>query len=193
MIFIRRRLSPIGAASCAFALAACGGSVGDASIGGSLSGLSTGLSVVLADNGASSLTLTADGAFAFDTKLATGSTYDVTVVTQPVGETCTVANSSGTVDPVNNVNNVAVTCVVSASVVGTVSGLAAGTSVTLSNGSVLLPIAANGPFAFPGVLAAGSAYAIAVAVPPAGHSCTLVNASGTIPASGVVTVTVTCS
>jgi hypothetical protein len=193
MTFVRRRLSPISVALCAFALAACGGSVSDATIGGSLSGLSTGLSVVLADNGVSNLTLTANGAFTFDAKLPTGSTYDVTVVTQPVGETCTVANASGTVDAVNNVTNVTVSCVVSASVVGTVSGLAAGTSVTLSNGSVLLPIATNGGFAFPGVLAAGSSYAIAVAVQPAGQTCTLANASGTIPASGVVTVTIACS
>jgi len=174
-------------------LVACGGNSADATIGGSVSGLNTGQSLVLADNGTSNLTVTANGNFAFSATLPTGATYDVTVVTQPAGQTCTVANSSGTVDAINNVTNIAVTCVVSASIAGTVSGLAAGTSVTLSNGSVLLPIASNGAFAFPGVLTAGSAYAVTIAVQPAGETCVLSNASGTIPASRVTSVVVACS
>jgi len=147
-------------------LVACGGNSADATIGGSVSGLNTGQSLVLADNGTSNLTVTANGNFAFSATLPTGATYDVTVVTQPAGQTCTVANSSGT---------------------------AAGTSVTLSNGSVLLPIASNGAFAFPGVLTAGSAYAVTIAVQPAGETCVLSNASGTIPASRVTSVVVACS
>jgi hypothetical protein len=182
-----------GATALLALLSACGGAAVDATIGGTVSGIRAGTSVVLEDNGASSLTLASDGAFTFAATLATGAAYDVTVVTQPIGETCTVANGSGTVGALDNVTNVAVSCVASASVVGTVSGLAAGTSVTLSNGSVLLPIAANGSFAFPGVLAAGAAYAVTVAVAPAGETCVLSNAAGTIPSSGVATVTVACN
>jgi hypothetical protein len=174
-------------------LAACGGGDSNATIGGTLTGLTTGLNVVLEDNASSSITLTSDGTFTFGDELGTGDTYDVTVTTQPVGETCTVANGSGTVNAVDNVSDIAVTCAVTASVTGTVSGLAAGTSVTLSNGSVLLPIAANGSFSFPGVLASGSAYAVTIAVSPVGETCTVGNGSGTVPASEVVSVAVVCS
>jgi hypothetical protein len=153
---IRPRAALVSAL-CALALAGCGGLGDDASIGGTLSGLGTGLNVILALNGAGNLTLTSDGAFTFATRVAAGATYSVTVVTQPLGQTCTVANASGTVSAstttttsVANITNVSVTCVASASITGTVTGLPAGTAVTLSNGTTTLPIAANGPFAFPG-------------------------------------------
>ena len=43
---------------------------------------------------------------------------------------------------------------------GTVLGLPAGTSVTLANAGVLLPVAANGPFSFPGLITAGTTWAL---------------------------------
>ena len=76
---------------------------------------------------------------------------------------------------------------------GTVSGLAAGTSVTLSDGSVLLPVAINGSFAFPGLLAVGTAYQMTIATQPAGGTCTILNGSGTVAAGSPVNVQVTCS
>ncbi len=65
--------------------------------------------MTLLDNGADTLTVTANGAFTFKTALATGAAYKVTVGTQPTGETCTVTNGSGTVGTAN-VTNVAVAC-----------------------------------------------------------------------------------
>jgi hypothetical protein len=197
---IRPRAALVSAV-CALALAGCGGLGDDASIGGTLSGLGTGLNVILALNGAGNLTLTSNGAFTFATRVAAGATYSVTVVTQPLGQTCTVANASGTVSAsttttsVANITNVSVTCVASASITGTVTGLPTGTAVTLSNGTTTLPIAANGPFAFPGVVAVNTPYAVTVTVQPGQsgqHTCTLTNASGVIPATGVASVTVTC-
>ena len=78
-------------------------------IGGTVSGLNSGTSVTLLDNGGNSLTVTANGIFTFKTALASGATYNVTVSTQPTGETCTVTNGSGTVGSAN-VTNVAVAC-----------------------------------------------------------------------------------
>ena len=78
-------------------------------IGGTVSGLNTGASVTLLDNGGDSHTVTANGSFTFKTALASGAKYNVTVGTQPTGETCTVTNGSGTVGSVN-VTNVAVAC-----------------------------------------------------------------------------------
>jgi len=78
-------------------------------ISGTLSGLSPGSTVVLRDNGTDDLTLSANGNFTFPTPLTTGSTYAVTVATQPVGGTCSVANATGTVGT-SNVTNIAVNC-----------------------------------------------------------------------------------
>ncbi len=78
-------------------------------IGGTVSGLSSGVSLTLLDNGADSLTITANGAFTFATALATGAAYDVTIGAQPSGETCTVSGGSGTVYSAN-VTSVAVAC-----------------------------------------------------------------------------------
>ena len=72
-----------------------GGSAPTYSVGGSVTGLSG--TVVLRDNGGDDLTLTANGSFAFVTKLATGAAYNVTVKTNPSGQTCSVANGSGTI------------------------------------------------------------------------------------------------
>jgi hypothetical protein len=78
-------------------------------IGGTLSGLAGGAQVTLDNNGADPLTLTANAGFTFDTPVAYGSTYDVTVGTQPNGQFCTVSDGSGA--PVtSNVAAVAVAC-----------------------------------------------------------------------------------
>ncbi|MCP4968724.1 MAG: VCBS repeat-containing protein, partial [bacterium] len=76
--------------------------------------------LVLQNNGGDDLTLTADGAFTFATALADGSAYDVTVLTQPAGQICTITTGSGTLAGAD-VTNVAANCVFTAPVV---SGLA---------------------------------------------------------------------
>ncbi len=77
-------------------------------IGGTVAGLSG--QVILQDNSADNLTLSANGSFTFATALADGTAYNVTVRTNPTGQTCTVAGGVGTVNAAN-VTNVAVTCV----------------------------------------------------------------------------------
>ena len=175
-------------------LAACGGGGGDANIGGTVSGLGTGLSVVLQDNGGDTLTLVDNGAFAFATKLGSGSAYNVTVLTHPTGQTCTLSGATGTVDSNGaDVTSVTVACISTSTLTGTVSGLASGTAVTLSNGTVLLPVAANGACAFPGVLNSGTSYTVSVATQPVGLTCTVTNGSGTITTNAPTPITVTCA
>jgi len=79
-------------------------------VGGTLSGMSG--NVVLNDNGGDALTLTANGAFTFATPVPSGSPYTVTIASVSVGQTCAVANGSGTVGT-GNVTTVAVTCTAS--------------------------------------------------------------------------------
>jgi Putative esterase len=80
-------------------------------VGGTVSGLSG--TVVLQDNGGDDLGVSANGGFTFATGLAAGSAYSVTVRTNPAGQTCSVANGSGTIGS-SGVTNIAVTCTTSA-------------------------------------------------------------------------------
>jgi hypothetical protein len=179
-------------------LAACGGT-GGVSIGGAVSGLTSGSSVVLQNNGSSTLTVSANGAFAFNDGTSAGQSYNVTVLTQPTAQTCTVTNGSGSVDSNgDDVTGISVVCAVSSSLGGTVTGLAAGTAVTLTetlstNVVANLAVAANGAFAFNGILPANTGFAVTVATQPSGQTCTVANATGTITANVMSLVTVTCT
>ena len=75
------------------------------SIGGTVTGLSG--TLVLNDNGGDALTISSNESFTFATALANGAAYDVTVATQPAGQTCTVSGGSGSVSGAN-VNSVTV-------------------------------------------------------------------------------------
>lgn len=181
--------------TAALALAGCGGGK-SATVGGNLTGLNSGLTVVIQNSSNSdTLTLTSNHSFAFTKGLASSAAYNVIVLTQPVGQTCTVANASGSISTSNaSVTNVAVSCAVTSSVGVTVSGLASGTSVTLalSNGQTLA-VAANGLFAFPGTLTTGTSYSVSVATQPAGKTCVVSNGSGTVVANTMASVSVACS
>jgi hypothetical protein len=190
---IRTRHSPALAFALATAgLAACGG--GDSSIGGAVSGLGTGFSLIVQDNNGDNLTLSANGSFQFPAAIAPLGSYDVTVLSQPVGQSCQVFNGSGAVDAAGDpVNTVVINCADTTSVAGTVSGLRPGTSVTLSDGYVLLPIASSGAFAFPELLTPGTTYNVTVTTPPVGETCTVTNGSGIVVANVIAMVTVACN
>jgi hypothetical protein len=166
------------------------------SIGGTVSGL-LGSGLVLQKNGADDLAIASNGSFTFQTEQASGTTYQVTVRTQPVNpsQSCTVENASGTVGS-GNVRNVRVTCSTNTfSVGGTVSGLL-GTGLVLSNnGGDNLPIGADGSFTFPQQLASGATFNVTVRTQPGNptQACTVGNGSGTVGAGNVTSVAVNCS
>jgi len=166
------------------------------SVGGSISGLGSGLFVVLRNSTTNeNLSRSANGAYTFATSQANGAAYSVSVLTQPIGQTCTVANGSGTVG-MANVSNVNVSCSSNAfSVGGTISGLGAGLSVVLRN-SVTgenLSRNANGPYTFATGQASGATYSISVLTQPAGQTCTVASGSGTIGMANVNNVNVSCA
>src|SRR5437660_3779486 len=79
------------------------------------------------------LTVSANGNFTFSAPVAQGSPYAVTVLTQPAGQSCRVANDTGTVARAN-VGDVTVSCAANTFTVGgTISGLS-GTVVLQNNG-----------------------------------------------------------
>ena len=77
-------------------------------LGGTVTGLSAG--VLVLTNGSVTVSLPAGTTtWTFPSKVPNAAPYGITVLTQPEGLTCTVANGSGTM-PVADVSNVAVTC-----------------------------------------------------------------------------------
>ncbi len=162
------------------------------SVGGTLSGLSG--TVVLQDNGGDNLNKAANGSFTFATRLASGATYNVTVLTNPAGQTCTVSKGSGTIGTAN-VTSVAVACTTNAttySVGGTASGLS-GTAVLQDNGGDNLNVSANGSFTFATKLSSGAAYTVTVVTNPAGQTCSVTSGTGTVGSANITNVAVTCT
>ena len=160
------------------------------SVGGTVSGLSG--TVVMQDNGADPIPVGTDGPFTFDTQIAEGSAYAVTVQTQPNGQTCTVSNGSGTMAGAS-VSNVSVTCVaanttlsVSATGVIPVNG-ATGTLTVTNTGSTYAAynVSATLPGGWVGVIQDASDCLV---VTP-GSSCTLsFTSSAPYVAQGNITV-----
>jgi hypothetical protein len=88
-----------------------GGTPPTYTVSGTASGL-TGSGLVLRNNGADDLHILGNGTFVFTTALASGSSYNVTIATQPSSPTqnCTIAHGSGTVGSAN-VTDVSASCV----------------------------------------------------------------------------------
>jgi hypothetical protein len=157
----------------------------------------------LQDNGKDNLTITASGVFVFKTQLVTGSTYAVSVLTQPANptQTCTIANGSGTATA--NVTNVTVNCPAATySVGGVVVGLEGKTptppnqvNLPLTDNSFALQdntgdnliVTQNGPFTFATPVALNGAYDATVFTAPS----TQQQACWTFNFKGVVTTNVT--
>ncbi len=176
-------------------------------VGATVTGLDPSTSVVLQSNGGSNLTFTANGTANFNATVPSGSTYDVTVLTQPTGETCTVTNGNGTVTNANVVASI--TCSLNTYTIspntytispntytigGVVSGLSTGNQVILqNNGGNSTAISANGLFVFSTGITNGSTYAVVVSSQPTGQNCTVSNGSGTVNNAGITNVAVACS
>jgi 6-phosphogluconolactonase (cycloisomerase 2 family) len=163
------------------------------SIGGTVSGL-VGTGMVLRNNGGDNLSVSSNGAFSFATLLASGATYNVTVLTQPANPTqnCTVSNGMGTVS--GGVSGVSITCNTLYAVGGAVAGLAGSGLVLRDNGADKLSISTNGAFSFATTLEDGASYSVSVLTQPINpnQTCTVANGTGTVGAN-VTGVSVTCA
>jgi hypothetical protein len=158
-------------------------------VGGVVNGLNG--TVTLRLNGGFDLPITAPGGFQFGTALANGTTYSVSVASQPGnGQVCGpgVGNGSGTISGAN-VTNLVLTCA-NYSVGGTVSGLTGSGLVLRINGANDLAVAPSSTsFTFPpGVLGGGIFYNVMVGAQPMGQTCTVVRPWGLVVAA-VPTIT----
>lgn len=77
-------------------------------VGGTISGLKTAGLVII--NGSTRVDVAANATtFTLPVKVADGSPYGITILTQPTGQTCAIANGTGTMGS-TDINNVAITC-----------------------------------------------------------------------------------
>ena len=150
----------------------------------------TGLSgtLVVHDDKNQNLTFTTNTTKTFSVAYASGSTYSVTIQTQPTGQTCTLSsNATGTIT--SNIT-VTATCISNFTISVSATGLA-GTLVVHDDKNESLTFTTNNTQSFPTAYASGSSYAVTIQTQPTGQTCTLSsNASGTITAN--TTVTATC-
>ena len=154
-------------------------------IGGTASGLGSGKTVVLTLNGGADLSVSSNSSFTFGTALTSAQTYTVAIKTQPVAQSCSVTNGSGTIGSAS-ISNITVTCtdLNALTVGGTLTGLTSGISVVLSlNGGNDLTLTTNGAFNFAATIPSGQTFTVLVKTQPIGQTCTVVNGSGTLVAS----------
>jgi N-acetylneuraminic acid mutarotase len=169
-----------------------GGSTSAYSISGSISGLTqSGLSLTVASGNVATV---AAGAMSFTLPktVASGTSYIVSVKSQPTGQTCKVSNASGTIASAA-VTNVQVSCTLNNYPIGgTVTGLNAN-GLVLANGTATVSIPAGASaFVFPTQFQFGSAYSVTVQTQPTGVTCQVVNASGTVSAAPITNLMIIC-
>jgi hypothetical protein len=112
-------------------------------VGGTVAGLS-GTGLVLQNNSGNNLPVSANGSFTFSTPVASGSTYSVTVYTQPTGpaQNCVVTGGGGTATA--NITNIQVNCTTTPFTIGgTISGLTGAGLVLQDNGGDNLSVSAS--------------------------------------------------
>jgi uncharacterized repeat protein (TIGR03803 family) len=124
--------------------------------------------------------------------LAPGSSYTVTIQSQPTGQTCSITNGSGTIGSAN-VSSVLVTCSDRTfSVGGAISGLISSGLVLSNAGDSLVVSAGASSFTMPTAVAYGSAYSVTVQTQPVGLACAVGNGAGTMAGTAVSNIVVSC-
>src|SRR5205823_1858839 len=134
--------------------------------------------LVMQDDKADNLTFTTNNTQTFATSYASGSSYTVSVKTQPSGQTCTLSsNATGTITA-----NVTVTATCAASnptISVTVTGIS-GTVVLEDDKGDTLTFSSNSTKTFATSYASGTAYTVYVTTQPLTQSCIPTYSTGTI-------------
>jgi len=184
-------------------LVGCGGAV-NATIGGTIVGLASGSSVSLTNTSNGDVITYAfsssSNTFTFDKSVGANDSYNVTVSTPPVNQTCSVVNGNGTVNSSgSSITNIEVTCTAGSGtavpLTASVVGLNAGAVLVLSDVAAgVLSVTGNSTTAsggtlnqnFPTSLLPGAVYNTTVKTQPSGQTCTILSTSGsgTIPTTG---------
>jgi hypothetical protein len=164
-------------------------------LGGTVSGMSGNLT--LTTGAANTVNVAQNGSFVFPGSFFAGDFYQVLVQSQPPGQNCNVLFGTGYFDA-SNINAIQVTCTATSTqytVGGSLSGLAAGQSVTMNNAVTgeSLTRTANGAFVFAQSQATGSQYNVSVSQQPGGQICLVSGGSGTISGGSISSILVNCT
>jgi hypothetical protein len=175
-----------------------GGGTGPYTISAAVTGLTQGQTVVVADNTTDTLTFTTNTTTPFAVAIPANGAYNVTIITQPASDSCTVVSGSGKATA--NVT-VQVNCTfvpVTATIGGTVTGLVANSTLVLQdNGGDALTLTGTGnPISFTfktPVTGPTDAYDVEVNTQPLNplQICTVSSNKGTATAN-VTNVAVSC-
>ncbi len=161
-------------------------------VGGTASGLDAGDTLTLELNGGEQqLTITADGAFAFDDTLPDQETYSVVLQSTPAAKLCTLSGDTGTIAG-SDVTSIDISCVSAVTISGTLSGLASDPVVLQQSGGDDLQLDANGSFTFATRVESGDNYDVSIAVQPNDAVCSVTNGSGTAATANITDVEVDC-
>lgn len=186
-------LSAAAALLCAAGLTACGGSGnGSLALAARVIGLERS-GLVLQNNGGDDLAV--DGSMTtwyFKTLMAPEAAFNVSIKTQPSGSKCTIAQNTGKINYYSFQQTI-VTCTPDAYALGgSVVGLT-GNGLVLANGSLTAGVVAgSSTFEFAAKINNTAVYGVTVLVQPAGQTCSVANATGTMPQANVSNVVVTC-
>jgi len=165
----------------------------------SVSGLQQGKNVVLSSGQSTAtnvfteneaLGITTDGTYSFGS-FTSGTSYNITVLQQPVSQTCTVTSGESSLSASTTV---AVACTSeSYTISGTVVGMLSGQSVTLQNNSGdNLTVSDNTSFSFTTEVASGATYLVTILTQPTGQTCTP-NLNSGVVSDNVSDVSIICS
>lgn len=207
---LKKSILALCALTLAAGLSACGGGTSSYTIGGTVTGLRF-PGLVLTNNLSNEVAVAPAGleadnttpksvSYRFSEQLDYGKPYSVTIKTQPLHQQCVAAGGNADTAGRLSVIDAIFTCsLVSNSIGGTVSGLAAD-GLTLTNGStggtVTLAKDAAGAypttFTFTNPVTYDQTYGVTVLANPAGQTCTVANGVGTMGDNAVTNITVSC-
>jgi N-acetylneuraminic acid mutarotase len=187
-------------------LSACGGGDGTSVTGGTsavpstyyISATVTGLAgagLEIALNSNASVAATGNGSIVLGDALSTGTAYMVTLAAQPYSptQTCAVSNGVGSVGT-TNVTSVSINCVTNTYTVGgLITGLTSGGLGVGDSTDNISPGTSSTAFTLPTSIPSGAAYAVTISSQPAGETCAVANGAGTVIATDVTDVTITCA
>ena len=163
-------------------------------LGGSVAGLGAGKTLVLqlsAQGITQEATVTTDGLFGFAQPLA--GPYSITVRSQPLAQTCTVAGGQGVADVNAPAPTISVTCAAAAyRLSGTVSGSIGVVALRNTANGETVTVSGNGAFSFAQPVLAGTVYSVVVASTSPGQTCSVGGGTG-FAVGDVLQISVTCA
>ncbi|TGK95430.1 hypothetical protein EHQ30_01970 [Leptospira brenneri] len=163
-------------------------------IGGTITGLDgvTGLILTNSVDGSTLNVAVASGTFAFTQTYLDGTTYNVSVTTQPNHpvQNCITTNGAGTISGAN-ITNITIACTSIAFPIEVAAvGIASGILTIRNNNSELLTISTNGLHRFPTNIITNNSYSLQIVTTPPNHQCVLSSTSGTV--TGTISVLANC-